>query len=143
MKISNKTLSFLLIGICLLFSLSVQAYADDMRTVRILVLNSYHKGFQWVDGIVEAVESGLNAQDFNYDLRVEYMDTKATKYNTALKAKLYELYSLKYDNYKFDVIVVSDDHAFDFIREYHKELFPDTPIVFCAVNNSNAASLIG
>jgi len=142
LKILNKTLSCLLIGMCLLFTLSVQAYADDMRTFKILVLNSYHKGFQWVDGIVEAVESGLNAQDFNYDLRVEYMDTKATKYNTALKAKLYELYSLKYDNYKFDVIVVSDDHAFDFIREYHKELFPDTPIVFCAVNNSNAASLI-
>ncbi len=116
---SNKTLS-LLIGICLFLSLPGRPYAENVRVVKILVLNSYHKGFHWVDGIVEAVESGLRAEDFNYDLRVEYMDTKAVKYNAAFKKKLYEFYSFKYANSKFDAIICSDDHAFDFLREYHK-----------------------
>lgn len=138
----NKTVSFLMIGICLILSLSVQAYAKESRTFRILVLNSYHKGFPWVDGIVKAVESGLKAENFNYDLQVAYMDTKAIKYNADFKKKLYEFYSFKYDNLKFDAIICSDDHAFDFLREYHKKLFPETPIVFCAVNNINAANLI-
>jgi len=144
----NKTVSLLIIGvctflgICTFLSLSNQAYANDVRTVKVLVLNSYQKGFPWVDGIVEAVESGLNAEKFNYKLRVEYMDTKVTKYTAAYEKKLYELYSLKYDNYKFNVIICSDDLAFNFLREYHKELFPDTPIIFCAVNNSNAANLV-
>jgi len=138
----SKTTSLLMICICLFLSLSNKAYAKDDVPLKILVLNSYHKGFPWVDGIVEAIESGLNAEQFDYVLRVEYMDTKITKYDDAYSKELYDFYSYKYDNYKFDTIICSDDHAFDFLREYHTELFPDTPIVFCAVNNSNATNLI-
>jgi PAS domain S-box-containing protein len=138
----SKLTSLLMIVICLLLSLSNQAYAKDDAIHKILVLNSYHKGFPWVDGIVEAIESGLNAEQLDYVLRVEYMDTKVTTYDDAYSRELYNLYSCKYDNYKFDAIICSDDQAFDFLREYHTELFPDTPIVFCAVNNSNATNLI-
>ena len=138
----NKTVALLFIGVCVIFSLSSQAFSQDGKIAQVLVLNSYNKGFPWVDGIVEAVESGLNAEKLHYQLRVEYMDTKVTPYTAAYKKKLYELYSLKYATYKFDAIVASDDNAFNFLREYSQELFPETPIVFCAVNNTNAANLI-
>ncbi|MBM9520825.1 PAS domain S-box protein [Desulforhopalus vacuolatus] len=141
-KISSKTIAFLTIGICFFLFLPNQTYSQDTKTSKILILNSYHKGFPWVDGIVEAVESGLDARGFVYDLTVEYMDTKAHSYDAAYKKYLYDLYAFKYSNYKFDAIICSDDHAFDFLREFHKKLFPDTPIVFCAVNNSSAEDLI-
>lgn len=128
--------------ICFFGGISSNAYAEDDKIVKILVLNSYNKGFHWVDGIVEAVESGLNTENFSYDLRVEYMDSKATKYTPAFEKQLHDLYSFKYENEKFDILICSDDHAFDFLRKYRAELFPDTPIVFCGVNNTNAATLI-
>ena len=138
----RHVLSFFMIAVCLIVSQPINAFTQNINPTKILVLNSYHKGFPWVDGIVEAVQSGLDYTQINYELRIEYMDSKVTRYNAAYKKKLYELYSFKYSNLKFDAIIASDDHAFDFLLEYHKDLFPDTPIVFCAVNNSSAANLI-
>ena len=131
-----------MILLCFFGCISSNAYAKDDTMVKILVLNSYHKGFRWVDGIVEAAEAGLNAENFSYDLRVEYMDSKATKYTAAFEKQLHDLYSFKYGKEKFDILICSDDQAFDFLRKYRAELFPDTPIVFCGVNNTNAATLI-
>jgi len=70
------------------------------------------------------------------------MDSKATKYDSQYKEKLYRLYKYKYGNQSFDLIISSDDNAFNFLREYHEDLFPDTPIVFCGVNNLEAPALI-
>lgn len=105
----------------------------------ILVLNSYHKGFPWTDNIVRGIESTL---DDDTDLVVEYMDSKAIKYDSAYKEVLYKLYAYKYGLKKFNIIIATDDNAFNFLREYHKELFPNTPIIFCGVNNLNASNLI-
>ena len=140
--ISSKAIAFLTIGICFFLILPDRVCSQDMKMIKILVLNSYHKGFPWVDGIVEAVEYGLDAEGFVYDLKVEYMDTKTNQYSAAYKKRLYDFYAFKYGNYHFDAIICSDDQAFDFLREFHHKLFPYTPIVFCAVNNSNAEDLI-
>jgi hypothetical protein len=109
---------------------------------RILVLNSYHKGFPWVDNIVSGIESVLDREKIGADLVIEYMDSKAVKYDETYKTMLHKLYSHKYSHQKFDVIISSDDNAFNFLREYHQEIFPDTPIVFCGVNNLKAPNLI-
>ena len=141
----NRGFPFNMISLIIVFSIVGSfAHAQDRPTWHILVLNSYHKGFPWVDGIVEGIEAGLKAEEFNYELKVEYMDTKVIQENKAYTYKkvLYNLYSSKYTDQKFDIIISSDDDAFNFLREFHKELFPDTPIVFCAVNNSDAANLI-
>ncbi|MGD9215687.1 MAG: ATP-binding protein [Desulfobacteraceae bacterium] len=55
---------------------------------------------------------------------------------------LYELYAYKYRHQKFDVVISSDDNAFNFLREYYQAIFPDTPIIFCGVNNLGAPNLI-
>jgi len=52
------------------------------------------------------------------------------------------LYKYKYGNQTFDLIISSDDNAFNFLREYREDLFPGTPIVFCGVNNLEAPNLI-
>jgi len=44
------------------------------------------------------------------------------------------VYKLKYKNFKFDIIIATDNNAFDFMRRYRDELFPGTPVVFCGVN---------
>ncbi|MBU1130457.1 PAS domain S-box protein, partial [Patescibacteria group bacterium] len=48
--------------------------------------------------------------------------------------ELFQLYLHKFRNRKFDVIISSDDHAFNFLLSHYAELFADTPVVFCGVN---------
>jgi ABC-type uncharacterized transport system substrate-binding protein len=123
-------------------SFSPFAISQAVPASRILVLNSYHKGFPWVDNIVSGIESVLNREKIGADLVIEYMDSKAVKYDETYKTMLYKLYSHKYSQKKFDVVISSDDNAFNFLREYRQEIFPDTPIVFCGVNNPEAPNLI-
>lgn len=110
----NRIFPFHVIFLIIVFSIVGSfAHAQDRPTWRILILNSYHKGFPWVDGIVEGIEAGLKAKEFNYELRVEYMDTKNIQNNTTYTYKkvLYNLYTHKYADQKFDIIISSDDDA--------------------------------
>jgi len=131
--------------IIIIISLSVfipVANAQEEQTKRVLVLNSYNKGFAQTDAIVNGVESVLKPEENDIELRIEYMDSKSTKYDSPYKEKLYELYKYKYGNQTFDLIISSDDNAFNFLREYHQDIFPGTPVVFCSVNNLEAPALI-
>jgi len=130
---------FLLLALALCSQLSC---AQEDPAKRVLMLNSYHKGFAQTDAIVNGVESVLKPEENDIELRIEYMDSKATKYDSQYKEKLYELYKYKYGNQTFDLIICSDDNAFNFLREYHQDLFPGTPVVFCGVNNLKAPALI-
>jgi|GEM_PF-2248675 len=100
---------------------------------KILILNSYHKDVKWSDDIVEGIKSSLKASDIKFDVLIEYMDTKKFFGENYIKS-LYEMYKGKYKNSKFDTIISIDNAAFDFLREYSKDLFPNTPVVFCGVN---------
>jgi hypothetical protein len=62
------------------------------------------------------------------------MDTKKQTPTKARLAELLALYKNKYKNRHFDVIISSDDDAFQFLRSSRDELFPDCPVVFCGVN---------
>ncbi len=61
------------------------------------------------------------------------MDTKKV-FGDLYSQRIYEVYKLKYNNYKFDLIITTDNNAFEFMLRYRDKLFPDTPVVFCGVN---------
>jgi len=125
-----------------IFCLCQTAQGQESEGRRILVLNSYHKGYPWTDNIVKGLESALNPSENGFDFIVEYMDSKAIVYDTAYKKMLYDLYTHKYANQTFDVIISTDDNALNFLREYHGELFPHVPVVFCGVNNTKVPDLV-
>lgn len=47
----------------------------------------------------------------------------------------YELYKHSFSDIEFDSVISLDDNAFNFLLKYGDELFPNTPVVFCGVNN--------
>lgn len=49
--------------------------------------------------------------------------------------EFYNLLRMRYNKIKFKTVVVSDNNALAFARKYRKFLFPDTPVVFCGINN--------
>jgi PAS domain S-box-containing protein len=117
------------------------AWAQAVRK-NVLYLNSYQNGYQWSDEILQGIREGLAGSDYNVDLQIEYMDSK--KYTDPdLREMLHAYYKHKYRHTRFDVILASDNFAFDFLRQYQQELFPDTPVVFCGVNDYHPDWLAG
>ena len=113
----------------LLLFLSSIIYAKE-----VLLLHSYHKGYEWTNSISTAVENSLKYTDV--EITTEYMDTKRI-YSKEYMQSLFEFYKKRYKNRKFDVIIASDNNALEFLNTYHDQIFTDTPIVFCGINNFN------
>ncbi len=109
---------------------------------KILILNSYHKEFEWTDGQVSAAIEVLTTNLKNPALYVEYMDTKRVNSEEYL-GLFYEALRLKYRNVKFDAIITTDDNAMHFVLKHHKELFGDVPVVFCGINGYSDTLLAG
>ena len=54
---------------------------------------------------------------------------------------LLKLYKQQFSNRKFDLVILSDNNAFDFVSKYYDYLFKDAPILFCGINNYNKTIL--
>ncbi len=130
MKKSKLYIFISLLFIYILF-ITTSSVSSQNEKNNILILNSYHKGFSWSDNIVKGIENVLYNE--NNSVRIEYMDTRTISSDKYL-SNLYELYKNKYANKKFDVIIASDNAAYNFLKKYHKKLFGKTPVVCCGLN---------
>jgi GAF domain-containing protein/ABC-type uncharacterized transport system substrate-binding protein len=122
-------------------SLTAQAQ-EPAQKKSVLVLHSYHVGYKWTDDITAGIVDGLGDHRAEIDLQIEYMDTKRI-YDEDYVQYLYETYRYKFRNRDFDVIISSDDNAFNFLLDYGDEIFPGTPVVFCGVNYYDPARMEG
>ncbi|WP_298751388.1 ABC transporter substrate binding protein [uncultured Arcobacter sp.] len=99
----------------------------------ILLLHSYNNGLKWSDTITEGIKSVLSRYP-NYELTIEYMDSKKIT-NEEYFNILHQLYKKKFSNRNYDVIITADNFAFNFALSNHKEIFNNSQIVFCGVEN--------
>lgn len=114
------------------FFLSPSLFAHDKK---ILIINSYHKGFQWSDDIL----AGMEEVFYNHPeitINILYMDSKRVS-SEEYYAKLRELYKLQLQNQKYDLIVAVDKFAYDFLIKYYHELFTDETILFTGLEQFN------
>ena len=117
----------------LLLLLFFITFLNASNTKEVLLLHSYHKGYKWSDDISLAIEKKF-APYKNINLTTVYMDTKKIATQTYLD-KLSHLYKEQFEKRDFDLILVSDNNAFDFAIKYHEYLFKDLPVLFCGINN--------
>lgn len=97
---------------------------------RVLVLNSYHPGMRFSDDEVQGIRTTLPQ---GTEIVLEYMDAKRVQ-GDSYTAQLASLYAMKYGAARFDTIFSLDDDALRFLLKYGRNLFGDTPVVFCGVN---------
>lgn len=135
------SLSILFIALLLACSFAHSSTMTPSAKKHILLLNSYSKGYAWTDNIIKGVEDVILKRD-DVILTVEYMDTKVNNSQVYYQMLSY-LYKTKYSNRTFDLIISSDDDAFNFLRKNREELFPEVPVVFCGVNNFTEAKAQG
>jgi PAS domain S-box-containing protein len=108
----------------------------------ILYINSYHPGYSWSDDIQKGLTQRLQASDLEIEMSVEYLDSR--RFNKpALRNKQADILLTKYSGYRFDLVVVSDNAAFQFAVGNRGLLFPGVPIVFCGYNNFRSEILYG
>ncbi|MBI2439203.1 MAG: hypothetical protein HYV45_01220 [Candidatus Moranbacteria bacterium] len=100
---------------------------------RVLLINSYDQSYKWTAQITQSVKEKLDVSGIAYDLQVENMDTKRVNDETS-RQLLFEQFKYKFGKFKYDIVLTSDDDAFNFTLKHRGELFPDTPVVFCGTN---------
>lgn len=117
----------LLIFIQIMISGSIGAQGEK----KVLILHSYHQSLSWTGGLNRGIETILLESEIDMELYYEYMDLK--RINLPYD-KLADLYSYKYRNLKFDLIIATDNHALNFLFLYRDRLFPGVPVVFAGIN---------
>jgi len=133
------------IKICFILALLIisSCAAKEAASKQILILASYNPGLKWTDSLGDAIEDQLSIYYPDADFHFEYMDTKRQPPTTARQDDLKELYRNKYMGHRFDVVVCSDDDAFQFLLSKRDDLFPGSPVVFCGVNSYEDQMLAG
>jgi len=117
-------------------AINVTATNTGHVTKDILVIHSYHQGFEWTDRVAEGIDSVLS-KDKGHTIHIEYLDSKRTNYND-LKDTLHTIIAKKHSNVNFDIIIVSDNNALNFALEHRRlgHVRADMPIIFCGINAS-------
>ncbi len=119
-------------------SISATSEQSTDEEISILVLHSYYPTYEWSNEISAGIADVLKDSDYSdAEVYFEFMDAKR-HFSPEYMASLGEVYRLRYnDPYEFDLIVVSDNHAIDFLAsETGLEIFPaDMPVVFCGAND--------
>ena len=104
------------------------------RLHNILVLHSYHAGLAWTDGLQRGIEQYFDNSSMPVHLYVEYMDTKRNPGNDYLQ-RYFTLLQYKLRHLDFDLVLVTDNDAYNLALQHRNDLFADRPIVFCGVND--------
>ncbi|PRM87096.1 sensor histidine kinase [Aliarcobacter cryaerophilus] len=123
----------------LLFSIFFISFLQASQNKEVLLIHSYHKGYAWTDDISSAIEKSFKEHK-NIELTTVYMDSKRIDDSIYLD-NLAKLYKQQFSNRPFDLIIISDNNAFDFISKYYEYLFKDTPVLFCGINDYNKDNL--
>ncbi|QDF27887.1 sensor histidine kinase [Halarcobacter anaerophilus] len=118
-----KKLLFLFI---LLFTINLSASS-------ILILNSYHKGYEWSDNIINGMENFFYKKR-DLDINILYMDSKRVTSKEYYES-LEKLYKVQLKNRKYDLIIAVDRFAYDFILKNYYEFFTTEPILAVGIEN--------
>ena len=123
----------------LLFSILFFNFLYANQNKEVLLIHSYHKGYIWTDDISKTIEKNFDEYK-NIELTTVYMDTKRIDDSSYLE-NLANLYKQQFSNRKFDLVIISDNNAFDFLSKYYDYLFKDIPVLFCGINNYSKENL--
>jgi len=129
-----KTALFLLLAGLLCAGQATAVTPPKSREV--LILHSYHPGFPWTDEVMEGMQEVLDTTDESIHFHVEYLDTKRQPDPEYFTHVLDAILHYKLENSFFDLVLVSDNEALNFVIDHRKDLFHDTPVVFSGIERN-------
>ncbi|MCJ2165980.1 MULTISPECIES: PAS domain S-box protein [unclassified Pseudodesulfovibrio] len=132
-RIRSYALSLALTAALLLAVLATPGFANPLGKKQIFLLNSHHHNFKWNEEIYQGLTTALISRETGTVLHAENTDTKRVEFNEQHERQLEEVFEHKYGSKDLDLIMVTDNNAFTFMRRFHSILFPDVPVIFCGV----------
>jgi signal transduction histidine kinase/ActR/RegA family two-component response regulator len=111
--------------VALLLGLTVWAAAAPRRNI--LLLNSYRAGFEWTDQITRGISVWAETKQAG-ELWVVYMDARRYE-GRDLNGETERRMRDRFGAMSFDLILTTDDEAFEFVRDRGERLFPGVPVV--------------
>ena len=135
----NKVFIFIIIFILISLSYVEKSFSLSSNTdnfeKKILIINSYHRGFKWTDDTVNSFIDTIKESDpeSKFSLYIEYLDWK--KYPTQMNlSNMYSSLKYKYSNIPIDLIVTTDDKALELAMKTRQDFFSEIPIVFMGIS---------
>lgn len=148
-KLKNKIRTICIFFVVIIYLIMTTSFGNNVLaitkdnsdfTYKVIILNSYHKGFTWTDDQTAGIISKLNASNTQFDISVEYLDWKRYPTNENLENN-YAALKYKYSTQHIDLIFTTDDAALKFALENRSKLFSNAPIVFSGVNQNGINSI--
>ncbi len=110
------------------------AAGEIASPTRVFFLDSYSRSYEWSRDVQRGLLEGLLAGSKNLELSVEHLDHRrfaGREYTETMVSYL----EAKYAGYPHDLVLLSDNPAFDFVMAHRERLFPGVPVAFCGYNN--------
>jgi len=122
-----------LLVVVLLMFISSQLRANEHE---IFVLHSYSQEYQWTASQHEGFTAVYAAKEKNKStIKTEYLDTKRKAFTKDYAKWFADYLKEKYQNYRPDIIYVTDDNALKFALVHFDSIFPNVPVIFSGINN--------
>lgn len=139
-----KTLALLLALVTCVFANAHPRLEPDSPEIidkHVLYIDSYSLSYPWSANIFRGITKALESSGVHFML--EHMDAKNCP-PAIVHTRLLDLYRKKYLTKPVDVVIVSDNTAFEFVLKNRDQLFlKNTPIVFCGINDLTPNNLTG
>jgi PAS domain S-box-containing protein len=108
----------------------------------VVILSSYHQGFEWSDKELSGLLDKLRQVYPTMDPAIEYLDAKRFP-GQAQVERMQRYLADKYRGKKIDLVIVLDNAALNMALHYRQEIFPGVPLVFAGINDFSPAMLQG
>jgi len=124
---------FLFIAVVSGAALSFPSNTFAQNKKNVLILNSYHQGYKWTDEETRGAIEALAPIKDSLKIYIEHMGAKWAS-GDAYYEEFHRMMKYKYKGVRFDVILLSDNDALNFMTKYRDDIFGKVPTVFCGIN---------
>ena len=132
-------LTALLAGACLGSPAAVSAAPEQAS---VLILLPGQPGLPAASAIASGIRAALLTEwSFRVSIEMEHVDVARFASPDVEERRLRTVYSSKYGQQRFDVIVAALPEPFQFVLRARDELWPGTPVVVCAVDERGVRDL--
>lgn len=110
-----------------------------LKYKEVLILSSQSENELWESYLLDNLKASLTSSDLNIHTRTEFLSI--TNDDNSYLDKQADLWSLKYENTKFDLIVTLDDESLNFVGNYYNTpMFKNVPVVYGGINDVSKLS---
>jgi PAS domain S-box-containing protein len=117
-------------------------WAAGQQPPSVLILSSYHQGYEWSDKEIEGVVEGLRSAFPEILPAIEHLDLKRFP-SEDNQVRLRSYLAGKYRSRSVDLAVILDNPALDILLKHRDEILPGVPVVFAGINDFTPGMLDG